>query len=1033
MTAKRSVPTRAWKPLLALAAVVAAFTITFVWKKPNGLGLDIDGSARARAAGNQDPYDLTQLAVLNRAVLEVTEHYVEPERISHRRMLLAGLNAIQRSVAPVMVNYEEGAETLAVQVNDQRRDFPVAVNSPWSLSQRFREVFDFLQRNLDDEDVNLRDIEYAAVNGMLRTLDPHTVLLTPDIFEEMQMSTRGEFGGLGIVISIRDGHLTVIRPMPGTPAARAGLERGDRIVKINDESTLNMPLSEAVDRLRGPPGSRVRVFVRRRNPRNDQWANPQRFELTRAVIHIESVEHRSLGDGIGYIKINSFQGNTHEDMRRALADLHRQDLRGLVLDLRDDPGGLLDQAVRVADTFLTSGAIVTTSSNDPRQREEKFATEAGTEPNYPLVVLINGASASASEIVAGALKNHDRALVIGQRSFGKGSVQVLNNFQDGSALKLTIAQYLTPGDVSIQGVGIVPDIGIDPMTVDSEDMDLEVDSESYLREADLRSHLTSDRAREQAVPSVVLRYYLNREMRQRLREADPQDNENEEEDEFLTRFSKQILVNARRSGRREMLDDAAPVIARVRDEEMASAIADLRRLGIDWSEGADRGASEVRVEVSTNREGNVGRAGETFSLVVRATNVGETPLFRLRGTTDSDYPLFDDRELIFGRLDPGQSREWTATLGVCTTESERRVCRLPRDTPPRADGIRIRFDELHGHAPPEAELRTTVEALPTPLFAYAVQVADDVEGNGDGQLQRGERASLYLRVKNVGRGRTYETHANLRNLTGRGILLQDGRFRIDDMQVGEERLVRFTFEVLSDFARDDAKLEVSVIDADLRRSITEEVLVPVGSGGSAPNVRSGRVTLTEGATLREAPTTRADVLGRVEGGGLTVDAEAEQDGFVRVRLGEHQVGWVARGELGDGSGGQMSYSLNHMPPRIELEYGDTLVTRDATLALRGSATDTGGSVRDLYVFAGAQKVFYASSRAQSDRSQIQFETRVPLHGGINYITVFARESDDVVSRQLLVVRRDGPDGALLPTPRWDDEVFGSVPGGGGED
>jgi carboxyl-terminal processing protease len=1029
MTPKRSLPSRAWKPLLALVAVVAAFTITFVWKKPNGLGLDIDGSARARAAGNQDPYDLTQLAVLNRAILEVTEHYVEPQRIDHQRMLLAGLNAIQRSVAPVMVRYEEGAANLAVQVNDQRREFPVAVNSPWALSQRFREVFDFLQRNLNDEDVELRDIEYAAVNGMLRTLDPHTVLLTPDIFEEMQMSTRGEFGGLGIVISIRDGHLTVIRPMPGTPAERAGLQRGDRIVKINDESTLNMPLSEAVDRLRGPPGSRVRVFVRRKNARGDQWGNPQRFELVRAVIHIESVEHRSLGDGIGYIKINSFQGNTHEDMRRALAELHRQDLRGLVLDLRDNPGGLLDQAVRIADTFLSSGAIVTTSSNDPRQREEKFATEAGTEPNYPLVVLVNGASASASEIVAGALKNHDRALVIGQRSFGKGSVQVLNNFQDGSALKLTIAQYLTPGDVSIQGVGIVPDIGIDPMTVDSEDMDLEVDSEGYLREADLRSHLTSDRVREQAMPGVMLRYYLNREMRQRLREADPQDTENQEEDEFLTRFSKQLLVNARRSGRREMLEDAAPVIARVRDEEMASAIADLRRLGVDWSEGADRGASELRVEVSTDREGNVGRAGEPFSLKVRVTNVGQNPVHRLRGTTDSDYPLFDDRELVFGRLNPGESREWTTTLGICTTESERRVCRLPRDTPPRADGIRITFGELHGHAPPNAEIRTTVQALPTPLFAYAVQVADDVQGNGDGRLQRGERASLYLRVKNVGEGRTYETHANLRNLTGRGILLQDGRFRIDDMQVGEERVVRFTFEVLSDFDRDEAKLQVSVIDADLRQSIVEDVLVPVGSGGSTPNARPGRVTLGAGATIREAPDAQADVLGRVESGALAVDAEAELDGFVRVKLGETQTGWVARSELGEGTGGRVSYALNHMPPRIQLDHGDTLVTREGSLRLRGTATDTGGSVRDLYVFAGAQKVFYTSTSAQSDRSRVEFDTTVPLHGGINYVTVFARESDEVVSRSLLVIRRDGPDGALLPTPRWDDEVFGSVPGG----
>ncbi|MBX3249627.1 MAG: PDZ domain-containing protein [Myxococcales bacterium] len=1026
---KRSSTSQVWKPLLALMAVLAAFTITFVWKKPNGLGLDIDGSSRAQAARSQDPYDLTQLSVLNRAILEVTEHYVEPARIDHRRMLLGGLNAIQRTVAPVMVRYEEGSPTLAAQVNDQRREFAVDVSSPWALSQRFREVFDFLQRNLDDEDVNLRDIEYAAVNGMLRTLDPHTVLLTPDIFEEMQMSTRGEFGGLGIVISIRDGHLTVIRPMPNTPAARAGLERGDRIVKINDESTLNMPLSEAVERLRGPPGSRVRVFVRRKNPRNDQWGNPQRFELVRAVIHIESVEHRSLGDGIGYVKINSFQGNTHEDLRRALADLHRQELRGLVLDMRDNPGGLLDQAVRIADTFLPSGAIVATSSNDPRQREEKFASAGGTEPSYPLIVLVNGSSASASEIVAGALKNHDRALVIGQRTFGKGSVQVLNNFQDGSALKLTVAQYLTPGDVSIQGVGIIPDIGIDPMTIDREDMDLDVDPEAYLREADLRSHLTSDRVRrDQQRPSVVLRYYLNREMRQRLREADPRDSENEEEDEFLTRFSKEILRNARRSGRREMLEDAAPVIERIAAAEMQRAVADLRTLGVDWSEGPDRGPSEVRVEVSTDREGNVGRAGEPFTLRVRVTNTGQAPLHRLRATTKSDFPLFDDRELVFGLLAPGQTREWTTTLGTCVTEEQRRVCRLPRDTPSRADGIRVEFGELHGHAPPNAEIRTTVQALPLPLFAYAVQVADDIEGNGDGRLQRGEKASLYLRVRNVGTGRTYQTHANLRNLSGRGIVLQDGRFRIDDIEPGQERLVRFTFEVLGDFERDEAKLQVSVIDADLRQAVTEDVVIPIASSSPAPTAQSGRVTLRQGAVLRAAPSAEAEDLGVVDGGGLALPAEANTAGFVRVRVGEHQVAWVSQGELGEGSGGQVRYSLNHMPPRIALDYGDSLVTRDANLRLRGTVTDTGGIVRDVYIFAGAQKVFFASTRGQSDRTRATFDTSIPLHGGINYITVFARESDDVVSRKLIVVRRDAADGSLMPTPRWDDEVFGSVPG-----
>ena len=528
----------------------------------------------------------------------------------------------------------------------------------------------------------------------------------------------------------------------------------------------------------------------------------RRVELTRAVIHIESVEHRMLGDGIGYVSINNFQGNTHEDLQRALADLHGQELKGLVLDLRDNPGGLLDQAVRIADTFLSSGTIVRTSSPDERQRDEKFARPEGTEPDYPMVVLINGSSASASEIVAGALKNHDRALVIGQRSFGKGSVQVLQNFQDGSALKLTIAQYLTPGDVSIQGVGIVPDIGIDPMTVDEEDMDLDIDPESYLREADLQSHLTNQNARDSGRPSVVLRYYLNREMRQQLREADPRDTENEEEDEFLTRFAKQLLTHATHSERPQMLTDAASVITEVRDSEMARAVADLRRLGVDWSVGEDQGASPVAVEISTTPEGGTARAGEPFGLKVRVTNNGEAPLFRLRAVTDSDYRLFDDRELVFGRLNPGETREWTTTLGVCVSdEDERRECRLPRDIPDRADGIRVTFQEEHGHAPEPVEVRTTVQALDRPQFAYSVHVADDIEGNGDGFLQRGEKASLYLRVKNVGQGQSFETHANLRNLAGRGIVLTAGRFRIDDIAPGQEKVVRFTFEVLEDFER----------------------------------------------------------------------------------------------------------------------------------------------------------------------------------------------------------------------------------------
>lgn len=1019
---------RLWKPILGLLAVLAAFTLTFGWPRQNGLEIDIDTSPRAQAARLKDPYDLTKLQVLNRTVLEVKDHYVEPGRLEYQRMLLAGLNAIQRSVPPVLVDYEEGHSTLRVHVNGADQEFAIHdVDSPWALTDKFRQIFAFLQKHLQDEaDLDLREVEYAAVNGMLRTLDPHTVLLTPDIFEEMQTSTRGEFGGLGIVISIREGHLTVIKPMEGTPAYRAGLQRRDRIVKINEESTLNMPLSEAVNRLRGMPGSKVTVWIRRKGAQNS-WGPAKRVELTRAVIHIESVEHRMLKSSIGYIKINNFQGNTHQDLRQALRMLHRKKLQGLILDLRSNPGGLLDQAVRVADTFLESGPIVTTSSQDPRQRDEKFARKVGTEPDYPMIVLINGASASASEIVAGALQNHDRALIVGQQSFGKGSVQVLYNFQDGSALKLTVAQYLTPGDVSIQGVGIVPDIAIDAMTVDREDMDLEVD-EGFVREEDLRAHLTHESASTGRGSELVLHYYLNSDLRQRLREAEPNEEENEEEETFLISFSRKLLASSKRPGRREMLQDATRTIAQIQKQEMNQTVAQLKKIGVDWSVGANKGDSDVQVVASTDRPKNKARAGEPFALKVAVTNKGSHTLYQLRATTKSDNRLFDGRELVFGKLKPGQTRQWSTTLGVCTTEDGKRSCRVPRDTPNRADGIRLEFQEAHGRVPEPVVVRTEVQALPRPRFAYSYQIADNLRGNGDGHLQKGERATLYVQVKNIGEGRSYQTQANLRNKTGRGVLLQDGRFESEGMKPGEQWVIPFTFEVLPDHEGKEAKLEFAVIDTELRISIGEKLTIRLDQPQLPVEDTQGalKTGLRDGAFVRAAPEQMAPVVAKALDT-PTVALQAKSGGFARVDLGGGRPGWVATGDLTRVLGqGTVQFVLPHMPPRLNLNFGDALVTRAPKMELRGDVFDD-QRVRDLYIFAGARKVFYTSNQKSANPREMSFSSSVPLHPGINYLTIIARESDDSVTREMVVVRRDGADGELLETPKYDDEIFGHAP------
>jgi len=1012
--------------LLAACAIGVAYCITFVWPEDNGVDFDIESSARVKAARERTPYDLSQVRVLKTVITKVNDKYVEPERIDHKKMLMAGLNGIQRAVPPLLVEYKNGNSSFTVQVNNKKKTFQAKdVNSPWTLSWRFQEIFTFLQKNLKDEDVELQDVEYAAVNGMLRTLDPHSLLLTPEQYSEMQLNTLGEFGGLGIVISIRDGQLTVIKPMPNTPASRVGLKAGDRVVKINEESTMNMPLEEAVKRLRGAPGSSVTVWIVREGPRG--WVKPRRFDVVRAVIHIEAIEARMLGDGIGLIRVKSFHSSTCDEIQKELKAMHHEKMRGLVLDLRDNPGGLLQQAICMADLFLSSGTIVTTSSNDPEEDERKLATAKGTEPNYPMVVLVNGGSASASEIVAGALKSHDRALIIGQKTFGKGSVQMLyNDDRDGWALKLTVAQYLTPGDVSIQGVGILPDIAIDPMTVDKLDMDLTINKE-YLRESDLAAHLTHDRAREYSGSEVVLRYYLPQDTRQKLREAQPEDlEENIHESEFLTRFSQKLLARASRPGRPQMLEDAKPVIDATRTEEMKRAEKELNKLGVNWKVGTDQGPSEVEVRVSTNQKDNHVKAGEPFELEVELTNKGKSPLYRLRGLTKSDNILFNERELVFGYLQPGKTRKWTTTLGLCRTEEKKRTCFIPRNMPDRADGIRIEFSEAFSHAPDTVEIRTEIEALPKPQFAYLIQMDDTKRGNGDGELQLGEFVALYLTVRNVGKGKSYKTLASLRNLSGRGVLLNDGRFDLGEMKPNEEKTVAFSFEVLPDFDQEEAKLEVAMADTELSQPAGEKLQIPIAkSSVRKMTPRSDKVTIDSGASLFERPQKGARLVARVIKGAVSLSATAETEGFVRVIWGDGRPGWVATQQIASSKStgtGKVAAYLDRMPPRLEVDYGNQLVTRDSRLRLRGHATDN-HRIRDIYIFVGARKVFYQSNRGAVNPKKASFDTEVPLRNGINYISVVARESDDIASRITLVMRKDSPDGSLLETPRIDEELF----------
>jgi len=350
----------------------------------------------------------------------------------------------------------------------------------------FNNVLSIVEKNYV-EPVDDKKLIEGAVNGMLASLDPHSSYLDRDTFKEMQVETKGSFGGLGIEITVKDGWVTVVSPIEGTPAYRVGIQSGDKIVKIEGKSTKNMSLVDAVKMMRGPKGSKITITIFR-----EGMHKPEDYTITRAVIKIQSVRNNLLENGYGYVKIVSFQEGTEADLHSALENLQKQGkLRGLVLDLRNNPGGLLDQAVKVSDEFLEKGLIVYTDGRVENQKMRFEATQKKNFNNYPMVVLVNGGSASASEIVAGALQDHNRALILGTQTFGKGSVQTIIPLDDGSGLRLTTARYYTPSGRSIQAKGIVPDIVVKGSRGKTTGPDGDEEDSFMLREENLEGHISN--------------------------------------------------------------------------------------------------------------------------------------------------------------------------------------------------------------------------------------------------------------------------------------------------------------------------------------------------------------------------------------------------------------------------------------------------------------------------------------------------------------------------------------------------------------
>ncbi len=576
----------------------------------------VGGPLFASYVARDSTYRLSDLYLFQKVVSQVERDYVDKQRVRPRAMFQATLEQIERDIPEVLFRFESDSDRVDTTVDTYHKTIPVGdIRTLSDVVTALRSVLEFVEQHLYS-DMPMQEVEYAAINGFLSTLDPHSLLLPPDMAREMDVQIQGEFGGLGVTISLRgeDRVLTVISVLPDTPADRAGLKPGDRILQVEDESTINMSLDEAVSKLRGPVNSPVTVLVAR-----SSWDRPRSVTVIRDIIRVHSVVGHLLDDNVGYVWVKTFQHNTADDLADTLDDLADQSgdgLRGLVVDLRGNPGGPLAQAIEVADLFLDKGTIVSTVRGRDGKVEDEAARARGTQPAYPMAVIVDAESASASEIVAGALKNLDRAVVVGETTFGKGSVQNLYAYPNDAKLKLTIAKYLTPGRQSIQCSGIVPDLELFPVYVD-DDTVYAYTSPPVFREVDLDSHFEAD-AEAADRPLRQIRYLVDRGATGVVGQGNSADVESDKGDgvdsqeagataeadepdpweDFQVRFARKLLLAAGHPTRSATLAAAPSFLDDEVKAQQERILKQFAAQGIDWSPGLGGSSASLQAALS---------------------------------------------------------------------------------------------------------------------------------------------------------------------------------------------------------------------------------------------------------------------------------------------------------------------------------------------------------------------------------------------------------------------------------------------------
>lgn len=770
------------------------------------------------SATNNQPassVNLENIKRISRSCYLIQHEYYDPQRIHPMKMLQEGFYGLAKEVPEILPLFIGNHFILKLGAQQSEISL-VGIESFYDILSPIAKAFEFIGANYRG-DVKAEDMEYGFIAGMLSILDPHSNILPPKVYEEFKTQTQGEYGGLGIVIGLKENELTVVAPIEDTPAFRMGVKADDKIQQIGDQSTVNMLLSDAVDLMRGPPGTKITLKIKSKNT-----TDVRDVTLTREVIIIKSVQAKLVkenGKNMAVVRVKGFQEDTYTDL---LKELSRMDakagkpLDGIVMDMRNNPGGLLEQAILIADHFLTNGDIVYTVGANNQDEEVAVARKQDSDVLAPLIVLINEGSASASEIVAGALKNNNRALILGQKSFGKGSVQSLLSLRDGSSLKLTVAQYLTPGKESIQAVGIWPDIHVYPSLITNDFYDLREDIN--FGEDKLDAHLVNQ-AIKKTKPFFDLTYAKEEVP---TAENDYVSQIHEDADyplalslKLMAKMTTTDLVN-----KNAALQQLKPLLDQEAQDQDQVITAILKKRGIDWMTGEQRETPQFSVRSQFLNDKGLPlqelTAGTTVTFKTTVKNLTASPLYRVMADIDSINPLINHKEFVYGKLAAGQEAHAQIEL------------KIPADVINFVEDVKfLTYTQTTMAKPQESLIATRMVETQVPQFAYSYQIDDgmtkDTIGNGNGIPEKNENVAIEINLKNLGLGTSENTIVNIRNTEGASVFLKKARETLGELKPQGSVTTKLYFDVRDNFVKDDFSIDFFAIDDKTRTSISDKL------------------------------------------------------------------------------------------------------------------------------------------------------------------------------------------------------------------